>query len=205
MYVSEAKFVGSFPSEERCPAPRLPEYAFIGRSNVGKSSLINMLTGRKDLAKVSQKPGKTQMLNFFLVEEAWYLVDLPGYGYARISKKARLSWQRMIWSYLEQRPTLQCAFVLIDANVPPQESDILFINRLGELQIPFVLAYTKTDRLKKHQLEQNVARFREELLRYWSALPREFITSATTKAGREEVLNFIREVNATFQPVPRKK
>ena len=205
MYVSEVEFIGSFPSEERCPPPKLPEYAFIGRSNVGKSSLINMLAGRKNLAKVSQKPGKTQMLNFFRVDKAWHLVDLPGYGYARISKKARLSWQRMIWTYLEQRLTLQCAFVLIDANVPPQESDILFINRLGELQIPFVLAYTKTDRLNKPQLEQNINSFRQELLRYWSSLPREFITSAHTRAGREEVLNFIREVNAAFQPLPRKK
>ncbi len=179
----------------QCPKDLLPEYAFIGRSNVGKSSLINMLTGRKNIAHISKKPGKTQLLNFYLINGGWYLVDLPGYGYAKISKTQRRKWERMIRDYLVKRQNMQCAFVLIDAMIPPQKIDIDFMNELGELRIPFVIAYTKTDRLKPQELKENLEAIRSELEKYWNALPREFVTSAETGEGRGEVLEFIEEVN----------
>ncbi|MFN7117676.1 MAG: ribosome biogenesis GTP-binding protein YihA/YsxC, partial [Saprospiraceae bacterium] len=156
MEVKSALYKGSFPSEAQAPRDGLPEYAFIGRSNVGKSSLINMLCQRKDLAHTSAKPGKTQMLNYYLINEDWYLVDLPGYGYAQISKTKRHQWERMTRGYLSKRETLQCAFVLIDANVAPQQSDVEFINQLGEMQLPFVICYTKTDRLKDEERQHNI-------------------------------------------------
>ena len=197
-------FIGSFPHEAKCPQDARPEYAFIGRSNVGKSSLINMLVGRNNLARVSNTPGKTQLLNFFLVNDRWYLVDLPGYGYARISKKKRQEWERMIAHYLQNRSNLQCAFVLVDSNVPPQPIDIEFINWLGEMHIPFVIAYTKTDRKKKGvDIEKNIAAIRQELLQHWHSLPQEFVTSANTSDGRAELLAFIEELNQGFQPSPK--
>ncbi len=192
-------FAGSYPSIQKCPAGDLPEYAFIGRSNVGKSSLINMLLDRKNLAHTSKKPGKTQLLNFYLINQAWYLVDLPGYGYAKISKSQRKKWRRMIMDYLVQRPNMQCAFVLIDAMIPPQQKDIDFMNELGELHIPFVIAFTKTDRLKPAQLLANLEAIRAALLEYWQELPQQFVTSAVTGEGREEVLQFIEAVNAEVQ------
>jgi GTP-binding protein len=154
---------------------------------------------RKNLAHTSKKPGKTQLLNFFLINQAWYLVDLPGYGYAKISKTQRRKWQRMIRDYLVRRDTMQCAFVLIDAMIPPQRKDIDFMNELGELRIPFVIAYTKSDRLKPDRLERNLTAIREELLKHWHTLPQQFVTSAATGRGRAEVLSFIENVNARAQ------
>jgi len=158
-----------------------------------------MLLDRKNLAHTSKKPGKTQLLNFYLINQSWYLVDLPGYGYAKISKTQRKKWRRMIMDYLVQRQTLQCAFVLVDAMIPPQRKDIDFMNELGELRIPFVIAFTKTDRLKPAQLEANLQAIREALLEHWEELPRQFVTSAELGVGREAVWQFIEAVNAQLQ------
>ena len=198
MEILKAEFIGSFPKEEICPKGKQPEYAFIGRSNVGKSSLINMLVDRKNLAHTSKQPGKTQYINYYLIDKNWHLVDLPGYGYAKISKKKRAEWKRMIYTYLERRDQLQCAMVLIDANVPPQKIDIEFMNTLGEKGIPFVIVYTKTDRLKPHQLEANIQAIQKGILEYWSVLPPEFITSANLEEGRDELLKFIDGVNTEY-------
>ena len=195
MQVKFVDFIGSFPNEQSCPQTDKPEYAFIGRSNVGKSSLINMLTGRKNLARVSNTPGKTQLINYYLVNDNWYLVDLPGYGYAKISKKKRQEWEKMIANYLQRRDGLQCAFVLIDSNIPPQKIDVEFINWLGEMQIPFAIIYTKTDRLSRPKLEPNIRAIQEELLKYWNELPQQFITSSSKNTGREDVLDFIEQIN----------
>jgi GTP-binding protein len=194
MEVQQTEFRGSFPSVQQCPADDRPEFAFIGRSNVGKSSLINMLTGRTNLARTSKKPGKTQLLNYFLINQQWHLVDLPGYGYAKISKKKRQEWERMIQDYLVKRLQMQCAFVLIDAMIPPQKIDIDFLDWLGKMRIPFVIVYTKTDRLKADELTQNLNAIRTELSNYWEPLPQEFITSSEKGIGRAEILSFIEEV-----------
>lgn len=191
MEIHQADFIGSFPKVGLCPSDQKPEFAFIGRSNVGKSSLINMLCGRKSLAHVSNKPGKTQHLNYYLIDKEWYLVDLPGYGYAKRSKKERKGFGKMINGYFLNRPELYCAMVLVDSNIPPQDIDVEFINWLGELAIPFVLVYTKTDRLTKRVLEDNLNQIREKLLEYWTHLPEQFITSSKTQDGREELLTFI--------------
>ena len=198
MDVHNTAFAGSYPTESQCPADGKPEYAFIGRSNVGKSSLVNMLTGRKNIAHTSRTPGKTQLINFFLADGQWYLVDLPGYGYARISKRKRREWRRMIEGYLQKRQALQCAFILVDANVPPQQNDIEFINWLGEARIPFVIVYTKTDRLKPQELESNISAIQQALLQYWQELPQQFITSSVKGEGRDEILQFINEVNERY-------
>ena len=198
MDVHNTAFAGSYPTESQCPADGKPEYAFIGRSNVGKSSLVNMLTGRKNIAHTSRTPGKTQLINFFLADGRWYLVDLPGYGYARISKRKRREWRRMIEGYLQKRQALQCAFILVDANVPPQQIDIEFINWLGEARIPFVIVYTKTDRLKPEELESNISAIQQALLQYWQELPQQFITSSVKGEGRDEILQFINEVNERY-------
>ncbi|HMX38957.1 MAG TPA: ribosome biogenesis GTP-binding protein YihA/YsxC [Saprospiraceae bacterium] len=190
MEIKTAEFVASFPRESMCPADGRPEFAFIGRSNVGKSSLINMLT-RKGMAKVSATPGKTQLLNFFLINSTWYLVDLPGYGYARLSKGQRAGLAKMIDGYLLKRQTLALAFVLIDATLPPQPIDLEFINRLGEHQVPFALAFTKTDRIGAGKLEQHIAQFMQALSATWESLPPYFITSAERRVGKEEILDYI--------------
>ena len=194
MEIQFAEYRGSFPGIQKCPADDRPEFAFIGRSNVGKSSLINMLTGRKGLAHTSKKPGKTQMINYFLIDHKWHLVDLPGYGYAKISKKKRQQWERMIQDYLVKRLQMQCAFVLIDAMIPPQPLDLEFINWLGEMHIPFVIVYTKTDRLKAEEVTKNIEAIRAALLKTWEELPRQFITSSEKRTGREDILAFIEEV-----------
>ncbi len=191
----EVNYIASYPSVGTCPKTTKPEYAFIGRSNVGKSSLINMLTGRNGLARISKKPGKTQMINYFEVGHDWYLVDLPGYGYAKISKKKRKEWEVMIEGYLQHRKTLACVFLLIDANVPAQKIDLEFMNWLGLKQIPFVIVYTKTDRLKPHQVEPNIEKIQKGFLEEWEALPQEFVTSAIKKEGRDELLSFIDQLN----------
>lgn len=196
--MDRVEFLKSSSRLAECPKPDRPEYAFIGRSNVGKSSLINMLSGRRALAKTSSRPGKTQLINHFTVDDQWYLVDLPGYGYAKISKSKRQQWKRMIENYLAKRWNMQTAFVLIDANISPQKIDIEFINRLGEMMVPFVLVYTKADKSKSVEVNVNIDAFRAALLEHWETLPREFITSANLGSGREQMLDFIQEVNEQF-------
>ncbi len=198
MEIKEVDFIGSFERESQCPQDMVPEYAFIGRSNVGKSSLINMLCNRKGLAKVSNTPGKTQTINFFRVDSAWHLVDLPGYGYAKISKKMRIKWENMIERYLITRPQLQVVFVLLDSRHPLQTIDMEFINWLGDRRVAFVLVYTKTDKLKKSQVGANIERIQKGMLNYWNSLPQEFITSSEKKEGRQEILNFIGDLNNNF-------
>lgn len=195
MIIQKAAYEGSFPTLEKCPKPKLPEYALIGRSNVGKSSLLNTLCARKDLAHISKKPGKTNAINFYLINEDWYLVDLPGYGFALRSKGMIRSFDKMITEYLLYRPSLQCALVLIDANVPPQKNDVAFINWLGENQVPFVLVFTKADKLRTQKSKHNLQLIQAELLKYWHELPASFITSSRTGQGREDLLNFIEETN----------
>lgn len=199
MDIQQAEFRGSFPKIQLTPNDGVPEFAFIGRSNVGKSSLINLLTQRKELAHTSNKPGKTQMLNYYQINATWYLVDLPGYGYAKVAKSKRKQFGRMIEEYLLQRESLTCTFVLVDANVPPQNIDIEFINWLGENGLPFSLVYTKTDRLKPAQLPNQIAAFEKALFEYWEALPPHFITSAVTRAGRDEILAYIAEIMASLE------
>ena len=182
----------------KAPPPSLPEYAFIGRSNVGKSSLINMLANNKSIAKTSSRPGKTQTINHFLVNNAWYLVDLPGYGYAKISKTMREKWAKMINDYLVLRENLQVVFVLIDARLEPQKIDLEFINSLGESQTPFALIFTKSDKLSALRVMQNVEAFKQAMLETWEALPPLFISSATNGKGREDILDYISVIN--FEP-----
>ena len=196
--IKYAEYVGSFPRESQCPKAGKPEYAFIGRSNVGKSSLINMLTGKNGLAKVSNTPGKTQTLNYYNIDNSWYIVDLPGYGYAKISKTKRQVWEKMIATFLQKRSTLQCAFVLLDANIPPQQIDVEFINWLGEMHIPYTIIFTKTDKVRGNKLEGNIKAIQDELLKYWNELPQQFITSSSKKEGKEEILEFIYQINQQF-------
>jgi GTP-binding protein len=179
----------------KLPEASLPEYAFIGRSNVGKSSLINMLCQRKGLAKTSQSPGKTQVINHFLINKDWYLVDLPGYGYAKVSQTTRKTWEGMIKTYLEKRSNLQCVMVLIDSRLEPQKVDLEFIDWLGKKGIAFVIIFTKADKQSKTRTEANVALFKETLLKTWDALPQTFISSAEDHRGKEEILGFIDQIN----------
>jgi GTP-binding protein len=201
MVIRSAKFVISSPSIEKCPKPSLPEYAFIGRSNVGKSSLINMITGIKTLAKVSQTPGKTQIINHFLINEKWYIVDLPGYGYAKVSKTSRKLFSGMITSYIQNRENLYCLFVLIDSRLEPQKIDIEFINWLGEKQIPFALIFTKTDKINTPTLQSNIAIYKKEILNYWEELPKIFTCSAVTRIGRDEIIEYIEEINTKSKSI----
>lgn len=196
--MKKAEFKGSYPDYKTMPKPDLPEFAFIGRSNVGKSSLINMICNQKDLAKTSSKPGKTQHIVQFLVDNKWYLVDLPGYGYAKISKDLRSKFGEMIQSYLYDREVMNCVFVLIDSRLPPQKIDIEFIEWLGVSAIPFCIAFTKTDKLKPKELEANIEHYKATLLETWEELPTIFITSANDKLGREEILSFIEGVCKTI-------
>jgi GTP-binding protein len=191
MEIFNPEFIGSYPREGQCPIDERLEFAFIGRSNVGKSSLINMLTARKGLAKVSATPGKTQLLNFFLIDERWFLVDLPGYGFAKVSKPKQRELSKMINEYLVKRKSLALAFVLIDCNVSPQKIDLDFINSLGEMQVPFAICFTKSDRPGKAALHQGVSAFLKALKKYWETLPPYFITSAEHRTGRKEVLDYI--------------
>lgn len=197
MIIHSADFVSSFVDWQKCPKVQIPEYAFIGRSNVGKSSLINTLTQRKDLARISNTPGKTECINFFLINDSWHLVDLPGYGYAKTSKKNREKWLQFTKAYLGQRQQIANVFVLIDARIPPQKIDLDFVNWLGSKRVPFSIVFTKNDKLKKTQA--NIDLFNQSLLEYWEELPKQFITSSVTKIGRDEILTYIDEINGLYQ------
>ncbi|QDA62238.1 ribosome biogenesis GTP-binding protein YihA/YsxC [Hymenobacter jejuensis] len=202
MTIREAKFLTSNTRVDQCPAPTLPEYAFIGRSNVGKSSLINMLTGQKGLAKTSSLPGKTQLINHFLINNEWYLVDLPGYGYAKVSKESRAQWAKMINYYMSKRENLSCVFVLIDSRHEPLAPDLEFMEKLGSEGVPFVIVFTKTDKLSGSRTQQNIVSYAAKLQETWDEIPRYFITSAETKLGREELLGFIDEINQQLVQAP---
>jgi len=203
MIIKSAEFVISNTEISKCPAPLKPEYAFIGRSNVGKSSLINMLTGNKKLAKTSGRPGKTQLINHFEINESWYLVDLPGYGYAKTSKMNRFKWTQFIEEYLKSRENLMNTFVLIDSRLEPQKIDQEFLNWLGFNQIPFSMVFTKTDKLSSSALQKNLARYKKEMLKTWEELPPVFITSSESKLGKENLLNYIGQVNELWEKIPR--
>lgn len=198
MEIKSASFVISNSDVEKCPNSKLPEYAFIGRSNVGKSSLINALTNRKKLAKTSGRPGKTQLINHFLINENWHLVDLPGYGYARVSKKEKKTFQKFITEYFLHRKQLVSAFVLVDSRHKPQKIDIEFMQWLGLQQLPFSIVFTKTDKLKPAVLEQNIEIYVGELLRYWEELPPYFMTSAVNNVGTDSILTYIEDINASL-------
>ena len=199
MIVKSAEFVCSNTQISKLPPPVKPEYAFIGRSNVGKSSLINMLTDKKGLAKTSQTPGKTQLINHFLINENWYIVDLPGYGYARTSKSKKEDWNKFIRTYLDKRESLQCVMVLIDSRLEPQKIDLEFCNWLGEKGLSFVLVFTKADKQSSIKTDQNIFKFKKALLATFDAVPDFFLTSAETQLGHDEVLNFIDGVNKSFE------
>ena len=195
MQIKEAKFLMSNTRVDLCPAPDKPEYAFIGRSNVGKSSLINMLTEQKSLAKTSASPGKTQLINHFLINNTWYLVDLPGYGYAKVSKNSRDDWRKMINFYFQKRENLTCVFILIDSRHEPLKQDLDFIDQIGTMGIPFVIVFTKADKQSSVKTDSTIAAYKRKLRETWDELPRMFITSASNRFGREEILSFIDEVN----------
>jgi GTP-binding protein len=193
--IKSAEFLMSNSNVIKAPKDRIPEYAFIGRSNVGKSSLINMLMERKDLAKISGKPGKTQLINHFKINDEWFLVDLPGYGYAQISKKKRTIFQYFIENYFKEREQLVCTFVLIDSRHDPQKIDLEFMHFLGENQIPFCLVFTKADKLGNSKISKQITSYKKKLLDTWETLPMTFLTSSATGLGREEFLEFIDGVN----------
>lgn len=198
MKITSAEFVISNTDVLKCPNSKLPEYAFIGRSNVGKSSLINNLTGKKKLAMVSGKPGKTRLINHFLINKNWHLVDLPGYGYAKVSKTEKKKFQRFIESYFEKRHQLVNAFVLVDLRHEPQPLDLEFMQWLGVNAIPFSIIFTKADKLKPKAAEKNLATYQEQLLTYWEELPPYFVTSSQTGQGKEDVLNYIDNINQSL-------
>ena len=198
MTVKSAVFVQSTTDWKKCPSADLPEYAFIGRSNVGKSSLINMLVQNGKLAKTSSKPGKTQTINHFLINKDWYLVDLPGYGYASISKSLREKWQKMISDYLRFRENLQIVFVLIDSRLDPQNIDLEFIDNLGKNGIPFSLIFTKTDKLSVGKAQGNIQRYKNRLMETWEELPYIIASSAATGKGRETILSYINRINQQY-------
>ena len=191
MEITEAKFVKSSPNHRLCPEAKLPEFAFIGRSNVGKSSLINMLTGRKGLAKISGTPGKTTLINHFLINESWYLVDLPGYGFAKTSKKNREAWEKMIFDYFANRENLVNTFILIDSRHKPLANDLELIEWFGESGLPFVLLFTKSDKPNQKELSRNLKVYRDTLLQSWEEPPLSIVTSSATNKGKEEVLNLL--------------
>ena len=195
MDIKSANFVISNSDVKKCPESNIPEYAFIGRSNVGKSSLINMITKRKSLAKTSGRPGKTQLINHFLINQEWHLVDLPGYGYARVSKKEKKTFQKFITDYFKNRKQLISAFILVDSRHEPQKIDLEFMQWLGENMIPFSIVFTKADKLKPNALERNIEDYQKKLLETWESVPPYFITSSSKEIGRDELLNYIEEIN----------
>lgn len=195
MIVKNAAFVISNSDYTKCPDTGLPEYAFIGRSNVGKSSLINMLTNNKSLAKTSVKPGKTQLINHFIINGDWYLVDLPGYGYARTSKSSREAWSKMISDYFIHRDQLVCTFVLVDSRLEPQKIDVDFVNFLGQHGVPLAIVFTKIDKLKQREVMNNVNAFKRALSEQWEDLPALFLSSSVSKFGRDRILDYIEQIN----------
>lgn len=199
MKIKTAEFVISNTDIKKCPDDNLQEYAFIGRSNVGKSSLINMLTERKSLAKISSTPGKTQLINHFIINDNWYLVDLPGYGYAKVSKNNRRKFEKFIWDYIDKRKQLINLFVLIDSRHEPLKIDLEFINKLGKKGTPFSIVFTKIDKLSSSKLAKNLNIYKKKLLIDWEALPKIFISSSTTKIGRLEILSYIDEVSKSVK------
>jgi GTP-binding protein len=199
MQITDAQYVISSVKMKDCPAPNMPEYAFIGRSNVGKSSLINMLTQRKKLAKTSSTPGKTQAINHFLINKSWYIVDLPGIGYAKTSKVNRYNWGKMISNYLLKRENLLTTFVLVDSRHAPQKIDIEFMEWMGMSQLPFVILFTKADKNSKSQLARNIENYKQKLHESWEEIPDYIITSSETKLGQEEILEYIEKTNKLFK------
>jgi GTP-binding protein len=198
MKISKAKFIISNTDYRKCPTDNIPEFAFIGRSNVGKSSLINMLVGMKDLAKTSGRPGKTQLINHFSINDSWFLVDLPGYGYAKVSKVQRDKWQRFISDYLTKREQLLNVFVLLDSRLEPQKIDLEFMNWCGENELPFSMVFTKIDKLSSSVLQKNMLKYKKEMLKYWEAMPPVFTTSSESAFGKEKLLNYIGEIIQAF-------
>lgn len=195
MKINSATFIISNTDVSRCPKDKLPEYAFIGRSNVGKSSLINMLTNHKKLAKTSGKPGKTQLINHFKINDEWFLVDLPGYGYAQVSKTKRKTFQGFIKDYFLQREQLVCSFILVDSRHEPQKIDLEFMQFLGENGVPFGIIFTKSDKLGSSTLNKNITKYKKQLLNTWESVPTHFITSSENEMGKDEVLKFISQIN----------
>ena len=194
MQIKTAEFIISNTEVSKCPADGKPEFAFIGRSNVGKSSLINMLTSKKGLAKTSGTPGKTQLINHFLINDHWYLVDLPGYGYAKVSRSQRSTFERFIADYLTKRETLYNIFVLLDARLEPQKIDLEFMNWCGEKGLPFSMVFTKIDKLSSTALQKNLAKYKKEMLKVWAELPPVFTTSSESAFGKEPLLNYIEQI-----------
>lgn len=201
MEIIKAEYLASYVREDQCPKDEMLEFAFIGRSNVGKSSLINMLTGRKDLAKVSKQPGKTQKLNFFTIDESWYLVDLPGYGYAKISQKTREEWGKMIKYYLRMRQKLALAFVLLDARHKIQKVDLEFLNWCGTVGLPIAIVYTKCDKVSAWELDKNTTSVRTAMLESWEEMPQEFYSSSNTAQGKDDILAYIHQVLQSDEPL----
>lgn len=195
LVIKDVQFIKSSPDVENCPNTDIPEYAFVGRSNVGKSSLINYLVNRNKLAKTSGDPGRTQLINHYLVNNSWHLVDLPGYGYAKVSKSERAKFLQIIYSYLLKRKSLICLFLLIDCRHKPQSNDLEFMRWLGVNRIPFVICFTKTDKLSSSQLNESIKAYKQILLKEWESLPQFFCTSITRDRGKEEILNFIDSTN----------
>lgn len=200
MVINSSAYVISSPDYTKCPKPDRPEYAFIGRSNVGKSSLINMLTGNEKLAKTSRTPGKTQLINHFNINDKWYLVDLPGYGFAKRSQKERNRWEQMIEEYLRKRESLVAVFVLIDSRHNPQKIDLEFVDKLRKWQIPFCLVFTKADKENQRTVAANVKAFLDKMRETWQFLPQHFVTSAVKKMGRDKILHLIAEMNEETKP-----
>ena len=199
MEIKQAAFVVSNTQVAKCPTHKLPEYAFIGRSNVGKSSLINMLTNHRGLAKTSSKPGKTQLINHFLINKEWYLVDLPGYGYAKVSKQSKKTFQQFITDYFKKRRELVNAFVLVDIRHEPQKIDLEFMQWLGENAIPFAIVFTKADKLTEKQIQEHVTSYSEILLQQWEEMPPYFITSSENRLGKEDLLSYIETINQSLK------
>lgn len=198
MKITEAKFVMSNTDFRKCPAPELPEYAFIGRSNVGKSSLINMLCNNRGLAKTSSTPGKTQLINHFIINNEWYIVDLPGYGFAKPGLDVTAKWKKFTEGYLKNRENLMCTFVLIDIRLEPQKKDVEFMEFMAMNGLPFVMVFTKADKLGKEAMKRNVDKYCKQMLKTWQELPQHFITSSEKGIGAEEILDFVEETNKLF-------
>ena len=198
MKIKEAEYLISSALVAQCPKPDKPEYAFIGRSNVGKSSLINMICNKDGLAKTSQTPGKTQLINHFIIDKTWYLVDLPGYGFAKVSKTEREKFEKMINNYLFERENLIVTFVLVDIRHEPQKIDLSFMERLGQNGLPFTIIFTKADKLSKLQVENHLDVYREKMLETWEKMPDYFVSSASTSLGKEEITNYIANLHQLF-------